>query len=482
MKNIRLTNLNKVIAIAVLLVATVSCERDPADDAPLATFPNTAEVFVDNPVGLTDQFFESFDPAEGYNTEDTFEVVGDEAFDGNSSIRIDVPSSGNPNGFLAGGIFRDRGAGRDLSGYNALTFYAKASGTYPLASVGFGSDFDLDQFPVTRSIAELNTNWTKYIVPIPDPSKLVQERGLFSFIAAPYDVLGDGPNGNEIGWTMWIDEIKFENLGTIGQERPQIFNGQDVVQEAFVGTDIAVTGLGFTVNGPNGLDVTATPSVNYFSFESSNEEVAVVSVDGIISVVGVGSATITGSANNINAIGSLEINAEGAFVNADDPTLPASDVLSIYSDFYSNQSGLNVGAFNNPDIGISTQVFGGNEHIAYENLNFVGIGYDTPVDISGFTMMHIDVQQVSPGSSFIVELLDFGPDGVDNGFGDGSAGGFNATSQVTVDAWEGIDIPISSFTNPTGGGGTGLTTFNNIGFVILVSNGGAYLIDNIYFY
>ena len=59
---------------------------------------------------------------------------------------------------------------------------------------------------------------------------------------------------------------------------------ENSVQEAFVGTDIAVTGLGFTVNGPNGLDVTATPSVNYFSFESSNEEVAVVSVDGIISV------------------------------------------------------------------------------------------------------------------------------------------------------------------------------------------------------
>lgn len=482
MKNIKYNNLKTTMILAFLLVATISCERDISDDAVPATFNSNADVFIDAPVGLTDEFFESFDPAEGYNTEDTFEVVDNEAYEGSSSIRIDVPSATNPNGFLAGGIFRDRGDGRDLTGFDALTFWAKGSTTHTLASVGFGVNFEEDEFMVVAQDIELTTNWSKYIIPIPDPSKLVQERGLFTYIAAPIDIVGDGPNGNEVGWTFWLDEIKFENLGTIGQERPKIFNGQDLVQEAFVGSDIPITGLGYTANLPSGINQTVVPTASYFTFESSNTSVATVSESGIISVVGDGTATITGRIGAFEAIGSIELTAEGAFVNADDPTLPASEVLSIYSDTYSNQSGLNVGAFNNSEINISTQVFDNNEHISYENLLFVGVGWDTPVDFSSFTHVHVDVQLKTPGSSFIVELLDFGPDGIDNGFGDGSAGGFNASSQLVQDEWVGLDIPISSFTNPTGGGGTGLTTFNNLGNVIFVSNNGSVLVDNIYFY
>lgn len=482
MKNMKFNKLKITLLLAVSMVAVISCERDISDDAVPATFNSDGDIFLDAPVGLTDEFFESFDPAEGYNTEDTFEVVDDESYEGSSSIRIDVPSSGNPNGFLAGGIFRDRGAGRDLSGFDALTFWAKASTTGSIASLGFGVNFEGDNFSVTKADTEITTSWTKYIIPIPDPSKLVQERGLFTYIAAPIDVMGDGPNGNEVGWTFWLDEIRFENLGTIGQERPQIFNGQNVVQEAFVGSDIPVTGLGYTANLPSGINQTVSPTASYFTFISSDTSVATVSETGVISVVGDGTATITARLGDFAAEGSLEITAEGAFVNADDPTLPASEVLSIYSDFYSNQSGLNVGAFNNPDINISTQLFDDNEHIVYENLGFVGVGWDTPVDISSFTHVHVDVQATSPGASFIMELLDFGPDGIDNGFGDGSAGGFNATSQLMQDEWVGIDIPIGSFTNPTGGGGTGLTTFNNLGFVIFVSNSGSVLVDNIYFY
>lgn len=482
MKNIRLTKLNKSFILGLILILAFGCERDVTDDAVPATFNTSPDVFIDNPVGLTDEFFESFDPAEGYNTEDTFEVVDDEAYDGSSSIRIDVPSPDNPNGFLAGGIFRDRGVGRDLTGYDALTFWAKGSITATLASVGFGADFEGDKFLTVGRDIQLTTNWTKYVIPIPDPSKLVQERGLFNYIAAPYDVLGDGPNGNEIGWTFWLDEIKFENLGTIGQERPRIFNGQDIVQQAFVGSDIPVTGLTYTANLANGINQTVFTTASFFTFESSDTSVATVSDSGVVSVVGDGTATITARVGDFMAEGSLEITAEGAFVNADDPTLPASEVLSVYSDTYSNLSGLNVGAFNNTDINISTQLFDANEHISYENLGFVGIGWDTPIDISGYTHVHVDVQLTTPGSTFVMELLDFGPDGVDNGFGDGSAGGFNASGQVMQDEWIGLDIPISSFTNNTGGGGTGLTTFNNLGYVIFVSNNGSVLIDNIYFY
>ena len=481
MKN-KIKTLKNLWLVLPVLVLAVSCERDLPSDAPEATFPNNADVFVDNPVGLTDEFFESFDPAEGYNTEDTFDVVNDVAYEGTSSIRIDVPSPDNPNGFLAGGIFRDRGDGRNLTGYDALTFWAKASTTATLASVGFGADFEEDNFTVVRTGIQLTTNWTKYVIPIPDPSKLVQQRGLFSYIAAPYDVLGDGPNGNEIGWTFWIDEIRYENLGTNLLLSAEILNGQDQAVQSFTGDEIPIPGCFMRYSLGTGENITLETASAYFEYNSTDEDIVDVNNRGQLVVGTAGTATVNATIDNVLADGSVEVTSTGTFVNAPDPTLPVADVLSVYSDTYSNLNGLNIGAFNNGDIVISTELFQGNEHIAYGNLQFVGVGWNNTVDVSGFTTLHVDVQLTSSGSSFVVELLDYGPDDIDNGFGDGSAGGFNATSELEEGAWVGVDIPLNNFLIPTGGGGTGLTTFGNIGNVIFVSNGGSFLIDNVYFY
>lgn len=485
MKNIKLIKWTNPILAGLMIILAFGCERDLSEDITDATFPNTPDIFTDNPVGLTDDFFISFDPAVGANTEG-FGTDDNEAFEGTSSIRIDVPAPSDPDGNFIGGIFKDRGAGRDLTGYDALTFWAKGTVTASV-EVGFGTDFEADLFPVSTRI-QLSTTWKKVIIPIPDASRLTQEKGMFLFSAGSYDVLqNDNPAigssfDDNIGFTFWIDELRFENLGTIGQERPLIFDGVDQTVDVFSGSTIQTTGIAYTANLPSGIDQTVQLSTNYFTFNSSNTSVATVSSTGEISVINEGEATITASVGSQSALGSLQINAGGSFENAPDPTLPASDVLSVYSDTYSNLSGLNVGAFNNTDINIETQTFANNQHIVYENLGFVGVGWDNPVDVSGFTMVHVDVQLTTPGSTFIMELLDFGPDGIDNGFGDGSAGGFNATSQVVEGQWIGLDIPLTSFTNGTGGGGSGLTTFNNMAFVIFVSNGGSFLIDNIYFY
>ena len=487
MKNMRLIKLNKIIIAVLIFTLAYGCERDLSDDVVDATFPNIADIFTDNPVGLTDDFFISFDPAVGANTEG-FGTDENEAFEGTSSIRIDVPAPTDPDGNFIGGIFKDRGEGRDLSGYDALTFWAKGTVTSTIL-VGFGTDFEGDQFPVS-TVIQLSTNWKKIIIPIPDASRLVQEKGMFLFSAGSYDILqNDNPAigssfDDNIGYTFWLDEMRFENLGTLGQPRPKIFEGLDQSTEVFSGSTIQTTGISHTVNLPSGIDQTVQLSTNYFTFNTSNPSVATVSGSGEIAVVGEGEATITASLGSQGALGSLQINATGAFVNAPDPTEPAVNVTSIYSDFYTGVTGLNVGAFNNSDISIQTQIFDNNEHIVYENLGFVGISWDGTEDVSGMTHVHLDVQLTSPGSTLIVELIDFGPDNTDNGLSgtDGSAGGFNATSQLSQDNWVGIDIPLSAFTLPTGGGGAGNPNLNNIGYVVLVSNGGSVLVDNIYFY
>ncbi len=494
MKNIIIKKF-KSIFISGLIVLSIGCERDIADDAPDALFSSNGEVFTDIPVGLTDQFFESFNPAEGYNTDDTFEVVDDESFDGTSSIRIDVPSPDNPNGFLAGGIFRDRGEGRNLTGYDALTFWAKASTTATLASVGFGSDFEEDKFAVTRSNLQLTTNWTKYIIPIPDPSKLVQERGLFSYIAAPFDVLGDGPNGNEIGWTMWIDEIRFETLGTLGQPRPGIFNGSDIVTEAFTGSNIQVTPLTYTVNQPSGLNATVNATANYFEFESSDPAVASVDSTGEITVLGDGTTTITASIGNIAAEGSIEVTSIGPFPHAPVPTRDPANVISLFSDAYTNVPVRHYNGFflpfqttqggagsdpNNVDIQAPFSDGSPDNIINYTALNFVSIGtYETVplVDVSSMTTIHMDinVREAIDGGDFIRILIEAG-----TGAGATSAGDFTlnaaALSNVNADGWATIDIPLSSF--------SGSIDFANLGQVFFISDATVsdIWVDNVYFH
>ena len=118
---LNMKNMKSKVILSLLVLLAFGCTRDESD-LPFAKFPSTAEVFTDNPVGLTDEFFISFDPNGGANTEG-FGTDENEFFEGTTSIRIDVPSPSDPDGNFIGGIFRDRGDGRDLTEYDALTFW-----------------------------------------------------------------------------------------------------------------------------------------------------------------------------------------------------------------------------------------------------------------------------------------------------------------------------------------------------------------------
>ena len=136
MKNRIINLLRNAAFVCACAALCTGCERDLSDDAVPAPFPNTADIYTDNPVNLTDEFFISFDPASGANTE-AFGTDDDVSYLGTSSIRLDVPADNDPNGTFVGGIFRDRGAGRNLTQYNVLSFWAKASTTATFGPFGF---------------------------------------------------------------------------------------------------------------------------------------------------------------------------------------------------------------------------------------------------------------------------------------------------------------------------------------------------------
>lgn len=480
MKTIKNITLKMVFPAAIFLLTMVSCERDLSDDVVAATFNNTAEIFTDAPVGLTDQFFVSFDPATGANV-DGFGVDNNVAYQGNSSIRIDVPSSTDPTGTYIGGIFRDRGVGRDLTNYDALTFWAKGSTTGTIGDVGFGTLFG-DDFPIgfsdatyaaTANNIQLSTDWRKYIIPLPDPSRLVQEQGLFLFSA------GSASTGG-MGFTFWIDELKFEKLGTVAQPRPSMLNGEDVAMTSFTGVTIELSNLTQTFNLGSGTNQTVNAAPAYFTFSSTDTAVAEVSDLGVVTVVGPGTATITATLNGVKAAGSLTVESKGEFTTAPVPTRDPNNVISIFSDTYTNVPVDFFNGFWEPYQTTESSLFvaNGNTMISYTNFNFVGNQFANPtVDASEKSNVHIDMYipgEVPANMDFLITVVDFGADKVEGGGDDTREQIFFDKSIWVADTWITLEFPITM----TNKNSMGLIIYENINFSSLSS----FYLDNIYFY
>ncbi len=468
-------NFKSAPLLMALITMALSCDRPYSDDIEFAGHSENGDVFIDGfTTGL--QYF----PFEGSKL-DAFSVDTDVSYEGSSSMRIDVPNVGDPDGAYAGAVFPTSGA-RDLSGYDALTFYAKATKAATINEIGFGNDFGENKFLVTKTNLRISTNWVKYIIPIPDPSKLIEESGLFWY--------SEGPENND-GYTFWVDEIKFEKLGTVAQPRPAIFNGNNLDQLVFIDVDVPVTGLTQTFNLASGVNQTVNAAPSFFTFQSSNTDVAVVSEQGIITPVGIGSAEITAFLDGVKAEGSANLTVTGGFDLAPPPTREPDNVISVFSDAYTN---VPVDSYNGFFEGQTTT--GGlvsineeNNIITYDNLNFVATSFTNPtVNASQMTHFHVDIridESIDQGDRIIFELIDFGPDGVFGG-GDDTGGAITYTSgQLESGTWISFDIPLTDFSDPTGGGLSGFVNGDkaNLAQLVFASVGiSALTVDNIYFY
>ncbi|QNK77366.1 hypothetical protein H7F37_14875 [Winogradskyella sp. PAMC22761] len=462
---------SKITMLFVLVLATVvSCERDISEEASEVGFTNDPEIFIDGfSSGLEYYPF-------GGSDNDAFTVDTEDTYSGSASMRFDVPNYGDSDGSYAGAIFRDDNGGRDLSGYDALTFWAKSSQAGTINEIGFGQDFDENKFLVTLSGLNLATNWKKYIIAIPDASKLTQESGLFWY--------AEGPENNN-GYTFWIDELQFEKLGTIAQYRPSILGGEDIVVNTFSGVDLPITSMQNTVNLSTGADQTVTIAPSYFNFTSSDTSVATVSELGVVSVIGAGTAVVSATSNDVDALGSLTITSEGQFTAAPIPTQNPENVISIFSDTYTSEPVDYYNGYWAPyqtTLGQNDINVNGDEIIKYSELNFVGIQFseDVPtIDVSQMTHFHVDIQvqgAVEAGDFLTVKLQDIG---VDDDFGgeNDTAGEITLTNTTLSDGnWVSIDVPISEF--------TGLTSRANLAQVVFVSDATItdIYVDNIYFY
>lgn len=451
----------------ILLLAVWGCERS-VSSLEEAEFPDNPEVFIDTfSSTLNYAVFEGAVP-------EAFQVDDEETYDNSElSMRFDVPDVGDPRGSYAGGAFFTS-VPRDLTGYNALTFWAKGDESTTIGVVGIGIDLGENRNQAAVNNLKITRSWQKYVIPVPDPEKLDMEQGMFFYSSGPI---------NDEGYTFWIDEVKFENLGTIAFRSAAIINGEDIILTAQNGQTGNIDGLISTHSLPDGTDLDVNPSPFYFTFSSSNESVAQVAENGVVTVVGEGQAVITAQFRGSDAEGSLTVDSSGEAVEPQDlppaPTQDPADVISMYTNVYNN---VNVDTWNTGwEFSTAQESFieiQGQDVIRYQNLNFVGIEFASEtIDASDMTHFRLDIWTPDPTAlpnEFKVLLVDFGADNVFGG-GDDSEHEVTFTSPtLESETWVTLDIPMSDF--------AGLQNRSNLAQLVLSGDLPNVYVTNVYFY
>jgi hypothetical protein len=438
---------------AIVSLAASGCSRDAGvlRPWPLSTDP---VVFRDVFTGAVE--FQAF----GNSKFDALGTDNAEQFDGTGCLKVTVP---NPGAGYAGGAFVAREE-RDLSGNNALTFYVKASRAVTMDVAGFGNDnTGRSRFEARVNNLALTTTWRRVVLPVPSPGRLAAERGLFYFAASPQ-------SGS--GYTVWIDEVKFERLSTITNPRPAM---SPQTLDWFIGSTVNVSGTRSTFN-VDGADVTVTHMPGYFDYTSSDPAVATVA-DGVIRLVGAGTATITARLDTALVSGTVTLNAVPfAPGSAPVPTVPAANVVSLFSNVYSNVT-VDKWSADWDVANVSDLSVFGDDLKLYTGVSYAGIEFiSRPIDATSMTHFHMDIW-VPSGTLFRVKLVDFGSNRV---FG----GGDDSQHELTFDAgsspplatgaWVGLEIPFAAF--------TGLTGRAHLAQLVLSGDTRTVYVDNIYFH
>ncbi|SHG21375.1 PKD domain-containing protein [Flagellimonas flava] len=157
------------------------------------------------------------------------------------------------------------------------------------------------------------------------------------------------------------------------------------------------------------------------------------------------------------------------------PSRDAADVISIFSNAYTDITADTFYAAFSSGTGVSDVQVAGDDTKLYADLDFAGVETLTEtVDLSSMTNFHIDVWTAT-SFDFISRLVDFGGDG----FGGGNDTQADERTTLTAGQWNSIDVTIADLQ------AAGLTaTPTDFSQLILdvVDVIGTVYVDNIYFY
>jgi hypothetical protein len=392
----------------------------------------------------------------------------------------------------------------DLTGYDALTFWARcdlATGTFDV--VGFGDDGRGGRTHFAQwGGVPIGTSWAKYVIPIPDPSKLTGEVALFHLAR------GGVPGG----FRIWLDDVKYETLGAgvIGTPTPNI--ASDTFNKSPGDPAFGINGASVVYSiatNPTPPGTVIGASRDYFSWSSDDSTVASVDAHGMVIPLANGTAHITAKLGAITANGSTTVIVAPPSLPTTLPPVPSVAVTSAYSLYSSVTGGYNGtsadkgstvdtwrtgwssgtgGTPMSPPISVGGSSAAPRKYMFTSSAQVVGIEFiGTPPGTNevraatlGLTRLHVDVWTPDNASNFQVKLVDFGADAAYGG-GDDTEGIATLTAGSTppleTGRWLSYELTLDTDF-------PGLTASpDHLAQMVLVApNGGTMYLDNIYFY
>jgi len=410
------------LTATLLTIFMAGCGMRDIDELDMARAPVDPLVYDDDfGPDVYPQPFSGTDP-------DALTQDGANPYSGTRAIKIAVPAQGSELGGYAGGVLTAVGV-RDMTDFNALTFYARSSVASSFDVLGIGNDnTGTSKFDAARLGVPLSESWTFVVVPIPDADKLTAERGLFTF-AEGFEA------GHPEGHSVWLDEIRYANLGNVTDPRPAMAS---LNKQYFVGAVAQLDSVRTTFD-VDGADVVVYHQPGYFDFEFSAPAVAAYQ-NGRIIATGPGETQIAASLKGVPVPQSASMTVFAAPPGPPvAPTLPAGDVISMFCGEYTD---VPVDSWN-PHWQWSTAELAdysvdGDAAKMYSFLNFVGITFDTaPIDASAMTHLHLDVY-APVGTDFRVKIVSTGSDPELE---------FDAASDPAFVAgqWSYLEIPLTMF-------------------------------------
>lgn len=410
------------------------------------------------------------------------------------SLKITFPAAGS----YTGGAIVDGTGPRNLSSYDSLVLYAKASATLTTDKFGLGNNaVGVSGYEAERPAIPLTTTWQKFVVPIPDPSKLAAPgiAGLFHF--------ADGTNH---AGSMWVCDIYYTSTGTAALGTPvPTWNNAGITLAAGATYQIVQTDLSANwTGGSGGALFDNIINYGYFSFTPSNAN-ATVSAAGAITGNNSGSSAVS-SAITATLQGHASSNTLPVTVNAPVAVPPPSAAPAVPSTL----AGGVVAIFDSsntlpPVAGTSFPTFGGSAEssftagtatvVEYANLSYSGIQLANLTDVSAATHVHFDVYTTGAqqfGFKFVTFTNVGGAPGAESCAGQVILTP-TSTPALVAGSWISVDLPLSALTgtdNCTGGPPPTSAQYQGL-FQILplgntpngaLSGSASFWLDNLYFY
>lgn len=225
----------------------------------------------------------------------------------------------------------------------------------------------------------------------------------------------------------------------------------------------------YTTDAPFKITAPTSNSSGAFSYTSSNTSVATISND-TITIIGAGSTVITanqaasGSFSSGSTTATLLVTFPPPSTNPTAPTHLSANVISLFSDSYTNISSINW----YPNWGQSTthldMTVSGNTIKRYDNINYEGVEFGSPLDVSTMEKLHFDIwtPNCSAFDFYLINLSPFAEQKI--------------TVNPTQSGWNSFDIPLTSFSS------INKANIGQFKFVSTPFGGATVYLDNIYFW